>query len=427
MRNEVVSTSFQNTLGSIPAMHTRSMESLSKILTTLRLSLSDISRKSEVSIELPRVSAKESDLFGLEVEIERVQGAMEGWSSFVTEVFPWSLHGDGSLRNHGCEFISRAASYEDMRRMIPSLFLLIKKYSPNADFSWRTSIHVHMNVRDLTATQLMDMIILYLIFENSLFQYASASRKQSIFCVPLLESKGVLRKILSLWDAAHKNKGPSFRSSIIDLQTVWEKYGSLGIFQLRNYGTLEFRHFPGTWDVKKILGWLGLIQQLKNCAREITHEELVQTILTINTLSHYSAFREAIFGDSSQLLNFPTFEGDVAVGVMRLKEILYHTPAKNLVGRRANGITRLIKEEERKYAEKKKEHRAKIFGRLLEHARGPRAGTRAAKRSRKLSDGGSVYSEEALQATTFSAGWNSPSVTSTPPNVSNAVDDEVRF
>jgi len=147
----------------------------------------------------------------------------------------------------------------------------------------------------------------------------------------LLECEDTLEQLFSEMKKTQKED----RGSVInwrDLLSVWEKYAALGAFRLKDLGTLEFRHMPGTYNVPKIFGWICLIHRLCESAKEISFKTLMKTVLEINTKSNYTEFQESIFREYSVLFN-PFSKENLIDGVSKIKENLYYTPIKKLVSK----------------------------------------------------------------------------------------------
>ena len=104
-------------------------------------------------------------LVGIEIEVENM-----GNGNYVPAYY-WQVKEDGSLRNNGVEFTSiplRASQVEY------ALDVYNRSVTQNntPDYSPRTSVHVHLNIRDLTWDQLKNLIILYCLFEKHFFHIA---------------------------------------------------------------------------------------------------------------------------------------------------------------------------------------------------------------------------------------------------------------
>ena len=115
-------------------------------------------------------------LTGIEVEVENLN------ETRLAIEHSWQVGTDGSLRNTGREFILYPSKPKHIEEAINHLF---NQLPPKAHFSPRTSIHVHLNCRDLTLKQIYNIVILYQCFEDLIYDFAGKERKKSIFCVPI--------------------------------------------------------------------------------------------------------------------------------------------------------------------------------------------------------------------------------------------------
>ena len=220
-------------------------------------------------------------IFGIEVEVENVPHP----EIQAQHTSYWNITSDGSLRNNGVEFVSVPLSLYQVENALRQLSSSLPK---DADFSPRTSVHVHMNVRDLDVGQINNLIILYTLVEDLLFDYAGAERKKGVFCIPILDTDYV------------KN----YTTFIQHPDTVvqyWNKYTALNIAPMAEKGTVEFRHMRGTSDVEYILNWVNLLACLKTYAKEHTMKEIMSDVYMLNSNSMYASFVTRIFGEWSRL------------------------------------------------------------------------------------------------------------------------------
>ena len=87
-------------------------------------------------------------IFGIEVEVEHVPNPRIDGTTY------WTMTTDGSLRNDGVEFVSLPIRMDQIEGALKQL----QTNLPNDhEFSPRTSVHVHMNVRDMTITQINNL------------------------------------------------------------------------------------------------------------------------------------------------------------------------------------------------------------------------------------------------------------------------------
>jgi hypothetical protein len=179
---------------------------------------------------------------GCEFEIEDILsfGDVEHYTDIVN---------DGSLRD-GKEFRTHPCTYEKTIELFTRLHSTLKL--GKQPFSERTSIHVHVNIRELELPQARQLILLYALFEPLFFEYVGHTRKNSIFCVPL--NYTYLPSI--------------YKQSAIHLKEKWHKYTAFNIVPMGpgpeapGFGTVEFRHLYGTNNVEVFQTWLSAIKEL---------------------------------------------------------------------------------------------------------------------------------------------------------------------
>lgn len=231
-------------------------------------------------------------LVGIEVEVENVMAIDPNIGLML-----WQMKEDGSLRNNGREFVTPGAIPCSL--VEPALKLLFNGLNPDIDFSNRTSIHVHVDVRQLTLQQIVALLLTYLTVENLLFKFVGNSRRTNIFCTPISET-GIIEGV-----SADPKK------FIHSIQNTWMKYTGLNLLPIANFGSVEFRHMPGTNNVNKLLAWVDMITRLKQFVYRFQYDEIVQTIMTLNSNSRYRQYVELIFGDMINYLDTTNLLADM--------------------------------------------------------------------------------------------------------------------
>jgi hypothetical protein len=180
---------------------------------------------------------------GCEFEIEDVINKYDVDKVFIVET-------DHSLRNNGWEFKTLPNTYNSTLELFKRLHTTLKL--GKEPFSDRTSIHVHVNVRELQLAEVRQLILTYALLEPLFFEFVGQTRKNSIFCVPLNYTY-----IPSLY---HK--------SSIEMHKKWHKYTAFNIVPMGPFGdnvalgTVEFRHLYGTADEAVFSKWLSSIKEL---------------------------------------------------------------------------------------------------------------------------------------------------------------------
>lgn len=243
-------------------------------------------------------------LLGIEVEVENIR-------ENVRVDHSWTVHNDGSLRNSGIEFITLPTRPKHIESAINHLY---DKLPSHAHFSPRTSVHVHMNVRELTLPQIYNIVILYQCFEDLLYKFAGPERKKSIFCVPL----GSTNYYIGMRRSFIHNSG----------NTAWSKYTGLNLAPMNNYGTIEFRHLRGTNNRQLIFDWLHYLLQLYHFATSHTTDELENLIRECSTSRDYHQLGMAVFGArfnrlSNDGAHIKTMREDLAVSKLFMSRFDY--------------------------------------------------------------------------------------------------------
>jgi len=280
-------------------METKSLTiaKLVKGLPRLRVYDDALSEFEDNNLFKPRFPVVDKNTYlGIEVEVENVE--------FYDESSPyWKMIDDGSLRNNGREFITPPIRAWRVEHALSRLF---NDLNASVDFSERTSIHVHMNIRTLTLDQLETLLLTYLLFEKVLFKFIGNNRYENIFCVPLCESKMPvqLRSLIQKADT---------------LKIDWRKYTALNLLPIWEKGTIEFRHLHGTKDLAKIMPWINMILSLKMFALKHPPEYIWHRIGTLNSTSQYRQFAAEVFGDQLSFLEGKEFNKDISQCISTIK------------------------------------------------------------------------------------------------------------
>lgn len=192
---------------------------------------------------------------GIEYEIE----AIEGYGDIGQEGI-FTIETDHSLRNNGREFKTIPMSFQKHLEAFKSLHrrLLLN----NNPFSERTSIHVHVNVRELEINQVRQLILCYALLEPLFFEFVGETRKNSIFCVPL--NYTYLPNL--------------YKGTTQTMHEKWHKYTAFNILPLNGFGTVEFRHMYGTNDFEKFHTWLKSLKELYDFIVENDSFDLIKEL-----------------------------------------------------------------------------------------------------------------------------------------------------
>ncbi len=120
---------------------------------------------------------KVTDLVGLEIDLEGVNCCDVEENSRLMD--PFILIDDGSLRNNGGELIFRQPlPYWGAASALDTLqeFFTGKEAGRRVTVSGRTSVHVHIDIRDMPKRDFYRYMLLYSIYEKIVYKYAGFSR-----------------------------------------------------------------------------------------------------------------------------------------------------------------------------------------------------------------------------------------------------------
>ena len=247
---------------------------------------------------------------GVEIELERViiNGRAPG---------TWKTLDDGSLKIAGVEFVTIPIQFKYLEIEMERLLNSLEHY----DATSRCSVHVHINARDFTIEELKTFIVLYMIFERSLYRI-TGDRWLSNFCVPLRFNPNIVEKLFYYLD----------KQNIDDAE--WYKYFGLNISPIwggesHKLGTVEFRHMEGTISIPRIIKWINLIVSLKISAKKIKYVELIKMLDVMNADSSYVFLTSMVFKEyGGSILNQKTFKEDVEDGIAFSKSVIYMEKSK---------------------------------------------------------------------------------------------------
>jgi hypothetical protein len=214
---------------------------------------------------------------GIEIEIERV--------TKLTAMSFWRAEADGSLRDDGWEFITPPLEGPNVYYAVEEFYNKFLKDNTNAHFTHRCSIHVHLNVSNLTVGQLRALYATYMTLEDLFFKLVAPERKGNSYCYPVSDA------FLSWEELSPDHLSEAY------------KYMAVNPHHLRDYGTIEFRHHGGTKEKKELMNWIDTITQLYKFVTLVEPEEIEKMIMGLNTTSKYYDFCLQALGSKFQQFN----------------------------------------------------------------------------------------------------------------------------
>lgn len=261
---------------------------------------------------------------GIEVEVEQILTNNPVGAEFIyasdntTKIdhfLLWNNKEDGSLRNNGREFVSYPVAGENIEFALHTLnkFLHYNVNAKGHEFSDRTSVHVHVDFREVKFDDVANLLLTYIAVEPVLYNFCGGRRHKNIFCVPVNQT-AQYRGIRRFW----QNRNYETLSFLI---REWRKYLGLNLLPLGNsshFGTIEFRHMVGTIDVERLCQWINMLLRLKKYALNTNFEANYAEVVNLNTTSEYANYVSKVLGHNVDLF-FPHIQQRMEEMVLFIK------------------------------------------------------------------------------------------------------------
>lgn len=196
------------------------------------------------------------DSVGVEIEME-LRSPLPS-DPLINDIAPkWQVKGDGSLRNNGYEFVSQPTAMKELDTLMGQWDKMMgsKLLADRINDCPRASVHVHVNVRDYTYNQLMNIIIAYTLLEGVLVAYCGKYRFGNLFALRIPEASSNFRNVMS----RVKEYAPFKLNSD-------HRYGALNLCSVGRFGTIEFRSLGSVYDPKEIDLWVSGLRYMADHA-----------------------------------------------------------------------------------------------------------------------------------------------------------------
>lgn len=259
---------------------------------------------------------------GVEIELEDVLH----FNSVYFRKHPfWTIVNEGSLRNNGREYVMEAQlprervplRGKDVVDALDYFDRVVKKYSeeyspPKA--TERTSIHIHIDVRDLSKEELVSFILLYTSFEPVFYSIFGAGREDNPYCKPISTEECSIRISEIIRSESD--------GSLFDTISRGSKYDACNILSICKRGSLEFRLHRGTYDTSVILVWINLLLMLRKyaCSENFDMKDLPERASQLGM----SDFLKTVFGEYADHILVDAIEDDILKGIRIAQDMLIY-------------------------------------------------------------------------------------------------------
>jgi len=248
---------------------------------------------------------------GLELEIENESGR--------SDLRHWNRVEEGSI-SHGFEYVL-AGPKAGVELQDALIEMQQAMEGSSATFSERTSVHIHINILDMTFLQLVSFLALLVMLEKVLYKYVEPHRTTNHFCWAFGDCEELI-EIVKRLRAASERSPDHLRDSIQrELQTEACKYAGINLSAIKNYGSLELRMHHGTADTAALLRWINIIQSIK--AYAMVESNTPSNILDNKISNGIPSIFENILGSYSGLLEYQGYEEDILYGIRLAQDFIY--------------------------------------------------------------------------------------------------------
>ena len=192
-----------------------------------------------------------SDRIGLELELESEKAQPLGW---VEKQSMWTVHNDGSLRQNGVEYVFNNPLWGGD---IDAALQAFEDNTKGVEFidTGYGSTHVHYNVGNLYTTEVMSIVVGWSILEDSFLTVCKPSRDGNNFA----QRFNILNQLVHVLSTQYTSGGNRIERLFTGISPDYWKYANLNLATIRGLGTLEFRPYHSTWDIKEIRSWIDRI------------------------------------------------------------------------------------------------------------------------------------------------------------------------
>lgn len=214
---------------------------------------------------------------GIEIELENIT-ADAVLDRKLDNLKYWNCVEDGSLKRKGVEFVNNAPTLIDnVPEAINELWDTLEGCSPLV--TSRTSIHVHVDVLNMTVDEFINYVTLSILLERVLYTIGGLHRIHNNNCIPVGNTNLPMNFLHYIRGAHNRINWPKYTG--INVGSVTYNVSENWSIQCR--GTIEFRMHEGTFDNEEVFNWVSLLQHLKDIAMDpLKYKELMSTVAECN-------------------------------------------------------------------------------------------------------------------------------------------------
>ncbi|OYV41137.1 MAG: hypothetical protein B7Z80_02675 [Rhodospirillales bacterium 20-64-7] len=263
-------------------------------------------------IPITNAAIKNVDAFGIEVELEGTDVA--NMTPLVAEY--WAPHQDHSLRAHNggqaIEYVFHKPYPMDKTRLaVDVLYDFLSDPKIIVKDSYRTSIHVHVNLAANTFRTVYNFIALSLILDELLVSQNGDHRVGNNFCLRAKDAYGQVQSLINSIQASND----VFRVS------QNERYSSINFASLSKFGSVEFRSLECTTDKARLVHWINTLQKIKDSAS--LYKNPVEVIGEFSKMGPQQFLLKVLGPYAIKYISVPGYEDMLKTGMRIAQDFAY--------------------------------------------------------------------------------------------------------
>jgi hypothetical protein len=238
--------------------------------------------------EIAAFQNAQKGLFGIEVEVE---------GDNLPKELPryWRCIKDGSLRGESMEYVlSKPLDKPEAENAI--IYLNAALQDSQLHMSFRTSVHVHLNIQNIYKSQLNRLLYTSFLVEDLLVEFSGEGRVGNRFCLRVRDAEYQLNFLQLML---------KINNQLQRIPPDEGKYAAINLCTIRTYGSVEYRSMQGTTDVQTLSRWMSLIEKIYTfaCSSSLSLKEI--TALAVTSPEE---FMRLVFGELAEHLMFKNYE-----------------------------------------------------------------------------------------------------------------------
>lgn len=223
----------------------------------------------------------------------------------------WRFEEDHSLRGNSGEYVLiKPLPYEEAIKALELLSDTFKANNTVVRDTFRAGTHVHINVQELNTKQLINMIVLYVMYERALISLCREDRKGNHFCLRFQDAMGLVKILETVVS----------KSDLNYLASDTYRYSSLNLTSLFKYGSLEFRSMESTVDFEMLGKWIKVLLQLREASKKFKDPK---ELLSSASGKGFLSFAKEVFEDSWEFISHAIKEFEVQQGIWEIQSVVY--------------------------------------------------------------------------------------------------------